>query len=325
VARLDGTMAVGEDFGPSAAEHRSAGEHPKEGSVAKERGGFWVGVAAVVFYPATRLLGRRRFQGLEQIPADGPALVVANHISYIDPIYSAVFVHRRGRVPRFLAKASLWKIPVFRSILVSSGQIPVYRGSSEARDSLRAAHQALREGKVVVIYPEGTITRDPDHWPMSSRTGAARLALEHDVPVIPLVQWNTHRVYDHYRKKFRPLPRKDVVVRAGAPVDLSAYRGREIDAALLREVTDLLMGRVRDLLAEVRGEPAPSGFYQPPTRSGSTTTNGRSSTDTGGATAGGDGSDEVSGNGVSGNGAGNDGAGDTTGVVADVERQEEAR
>jgi 1-acyl-sn-glycerol-3-phosphate acyltransferase len=189
-------------------------------------------------------------------------LVVANHISYLDPVYSAVFVHRAGRVPRFLAKHSLWKVPVFGSIMAGSGQIPVYRDSSDAQQSLSAAFQALRDGKLVLIYPEGTITRDPAGWPMHSRTGVARLALSSDVPVVPMVHWGTQNVYDHYNKKFRPLPRKDVVVRCGPPIDLSAYRGRPVDAPLLREVTDYLMTRVRDLLAEVRGESAPVDFYR---------------------------------------------------------------
>jgi hypothetical protein len=77
-----------------------------------------------------------------------------------------------------------------------------------------------------------------------------------------MVHWGTHAVLDGYRKRYRPLPRTTVTVRCGEPVDLSAYRGRTVDAALLREVTDLIMSRVRDLLAEVRDEPAPQEFYR---------------------------------------------------------------
>jgi 1-acyl-sn-glycerol-3-phosphate acyltransferase len=165
-------------------------------------------------------------------------------------------------VPRFLAKHSLWKIPVFGRILVASGQIPVYRDSADAQQSLRAGIEALGKGKVVVIYPEGTITRDPEGWPMQSRTGVARLALSSDVPVIPVVHWGTREIYDHYNRKFRPLPRTTVTVRASAPIDMSAYRGRPLDATILREVTDHLMGEVRTLLAEVRGETAPADFYK---------------------------------------------------------------
>lgn len=229
--------------------------------MSRDKGGFWIAACAVTFYPLTRLAARRHFVGLEHIPAEGPVLIVCNHISYLDPIYTAVFVHRRGRVPRFLAKASLWSLPVIGRVMAGAQQLPVYRGSTEATESLRAAEQALDEGKLVLIYPEGTVTRDPDHWPMQPRTGIARLALARDVPVVPVVHWGTHRVYDHYNKRFRPLPRTDVVVRAGAPVDLSAHRMRPVDNGLLREVTDLVMVRVRELLADVRGEPAPSTFF----------------------------------------------------------------
>ena len=105
-------------------------------------------------------------------------LVVMNHISHIDPPIDAVFVHRNGRVPRFLAKDSLFRMPVFKHMISGAGSIPVYRASASAGDSLVAAKEALRDGKLVVIYPEGTITRDPDGWPMRSRTGVARLALD---------------------------------------------------------------------------------------------------------------------------------------------------
>lgn len=230
---------------------------------AREKANFstWLGI--LVFYPLTRLLARRRFEGLEHIPETGPVLVVCNHISYLDPIYTAVFVHQRGRIPRFLAKAGLWRAPGLRQVLTGTGQIPVYRGHPDAGDSLRAAEQALNEGKAVLIYPEGTITRDPDHWPMVARTGVARLALRSGVPVVPVAHWGTHRVYDHYGRRFRPLPRIDVVVRAGAPVDLAEFRCRPVERQLLHEVTERVMGGVRDLLAEVRQEQAPAEFFAP--------------------------------------------------------------
>lgn len=228
----------------------------------REKGGFWVGFAAAFFYPIGWLSGRGRFEGREHLPADGGALVVANHVSHLDPIFSGLQLHRAGRVPRFLAKHVLWDVPVLGTVLRGSAQIPVYRDSADAQESLRAGTAALREGKSVVIYPEGTITRDPEGWPMQARTGVARLALSVDVPVVPMVHWGTREVYDGYHKRFRPLPRSTVTVRCAAPVDLSEHRGRPIDSALLREVTDLIMARVRDLLAEVRAEPAPVEFFR---------------------------------------------------------------
>ncbi|MGW4208666.1 lysophospholipid acyltransferase family protein [Lentzea sp. NPDC004789] len=229
----------------------------------REKGGFWVGVAAVIVYPLSGLLGRRKYLHGDRIPRQGAALLVMNHISHLDPIYDAVFTHRNGRVPHFLAKHSLWNIPFAGMILRGTKQIPVYRGTSDAQQSLRAAHEALADGQCVVIYPEGTITKDPESWPMNSRTGVARLALQHDGPVIPIARWGTVDIYDHYKKRFRPFPRKTVTYLVGEPIDLSAFKEREESLTVLREVTDLLMNRVKDLLAEVRGQQAPEGFYGP--------------------------------------------------------------
>ncbi|MGH3797237.1 MAG: lysophospholipid acyltransferase family protein [Pseudonocardiaceae bacterium] len=230
---------------------------------AREKGGLSVWLGIVACYPLTRLLARRHFQGLEHIPEREGVLVVCNHVSYLDPIYTAVFVHHRGRIPHFLAKAGLWRVPLLRQVLTGTGQIPVYRGHPDAGDSLQAAEQALVEGKAVLIYPEGTITRDPEYWPMVAHTGVARLALHSGVPVVPVVHWGTQRVYDHYGRRFRPLPRVDVVVRAGAPIDLTEFQHRPVGRQVLHEATDRVMGGVRDLLAEVRGEPAPTGFFAP--------------------------------------------------------------
>lgn len=232
----------------------------------REKGGFWIGAAAALFYPLT-WLGRSVYRGSGRIPATGPALLVLNHVSHLDPAVDAVFVHRNKRVPRFLAKDAVARVPIFGRIFLGSGGIPVYRGSSAGGDSLRAAHQALRSDKIVVIYPEGTITKDPDGWPKGSYTGVARMALLNDVPVIPIARWGTQRIWDGYRKKFRPLPRKTVVHSVGEPIELSTYRARvdgpNPDSALLREVTDLLMGKVTALLGEARDEQPPARLRDP--------------------------------------------------------------
>jgi 1-acyl-sn-glycerol-3-phosphate acyltransferase len=230
----------------------------------REPGGPWVALTAVVFYPITLLVARRRMIGLEHVPARGPAMLVCNHVSYLDPVYTAVFVHRARRTPRFLAKDSLWAVPVLGRIMGGSRQIPVSRGSRDAGTSIEAARRAFADDGVVVIYPEGTITRDPEGWPMAARSGAARLALASDVPVIPTVHWGTLAIYDHYRRRVRPSPfGATVTVRAGAPIDMSDLRARVGEkgpgAALLRETTARMMTAVRELLEEVRGESAPRG------------------------------------------------------------------
>ena len=230
-----------------------------------EKTGFWVWVTAVVFYPIAAL-GKNKWTGAEQIHREGGILLVMNHISHLDPPVDAVFVHRNGRVPRFLAKASLFKVPLFKYMIRGAGSIPVYRQSVGAADSLVAAREALQDGKLVVIYPEGTITKDPTGWPMRARTGVARLAmdcLEHDVPVLTAARWGTLDIFNAYTRKFRPFPRKKISIDVSPPVDLSEFRGRTVNNEVLREVTDFLMVRVRDQLAKLRGEPAPTDFFVP--------------------------------------------------------------
>jgi 1-acyl-sn-glycerol-3-phosphate acyltransferase len=227
------------------------------------RVGFWLRVAWAVIYPVDSMLFKVRWRGKEHMPATGGVLVVANHISYADPLAFARYVWDCGRVPRFLAKDSLFRIFFVGRVLSGAKQIPVHRGSADAQDSLRDAVAALERGEAVCIYPEGTVTRDPDWWPMFARTGVARLALAADVPVVPVGQWGAQHAVDVYHKKFRLLPRKQVFCQAGPPVDLSAYRGRPVTLELLREVTDVIMRDVRALVGELRGETPPVEFWRP--------------------------------------------------------------
>ncbi len=227
-----------------------------------EKSGFWVWVTALIFYPLA-WIGKVVPSGAEHLRRPGGVLLVMNHVSHIDPPVDAVFVHRNGRVPRFLAKESLFRTPVFKYLIRGAGSIPVNRRAAGAANSLAAANEALGSGRLVVIYPEGTITKDPNGWPMRSRTGAARLALENDVPVLTAARWGTNHILDGYAKKFRPFPRKRIYIDVAEPVDLSAYRGRPITNDLLREVTDLLMNRIKDQLAAIRDETAPDGLYMP--------------------------------------------------------------
>lgn len=237
-------------------------QHDEEAGVAQETRGLWWNLARGVWYPTKWIAGPHTFVGMEHIPTTGPVLAVANHISYLDPIYTGVFFDRAGRVPRFLAKEAVFRMPVVGKLATELGQIPVRRGGSEAVDSLREADKALANGHLVAIYPEGTVTRDPAFWPMRAHTGAARLALDHDVPVIPIAHWGTQRIYDHYHgKKFRPFPRTRVVLRAGPPIDVSELRARPRSGEQLRETTHVIMSTLRDLLAEVRGEEPPAEFH----------------------------------------------------------------
>ncbi|MCW2583899.1 MAG: plsC [Klenkia sp.] len=227
-------------------------------------------LSLTVVGPVASVLFGLHFRHPERIPATGGVLLVANHVSVLDPLACAMLVYDAGRVPRFLAKDAVFT-GLAGTVLRAAGQIPVSRGSADARSSVGAARRAVEAGELVVIYPEGSVTRDPDWWPMQARTGVARLALTTDVAVVPLAQWGPHRVHDYHAKKLRLRLRSPAEYLVGEPVDLSALRaqvreGRPLTADLLREVTDLLMARVRDQLGEVRGEQPPAAVHPRPTR-----------------------------------------------------------
>lgn len=225
----------------------------------------------VLIWPLVSVFFKVRWRHGERVPAAGGVIVATNHVSYADPLVFARFVWDSGRVPRFLAKESLFGVFFVGRLLSGAAQIPVSRGTVDAQRSLRHAVAALERGECVCIYPEGTVTKDPDFWPMVGRTGVARLALSADVPVVPVAQWGPQRSVDFYRKRFALLPRKEAYAVAGPPLDLSAYRGRPMTAELLREVTDVIMGAIRDQLAEVRDELPPMEFWRrpPPAREAS--------------------------------------------------------
>jgi 1-acyl-sn-glycerol-3-phosphate acyltransferase len=237
---------------------------------ARGRPPFGMCVAIPLVYPFASLMFRLRYHHAERLPTRGPVLLVANHVSILDPIACARLVFDAGRLPHFLAKESVFK-GVVGTLLRSAGQIPVARYSADAHTALDAARADLDAGNVIVIYPEGSVTRDPEWWPMQARTGVARLALTTDAVVLPVAQWGPQRVHDYHRKKLRLRFRAPADYSVGEPIDLSAARAQIRDGAplsgqLLRETTDLIMTRVRDQLAELRQEPAPLTFHARPPR-----------------------------------------------------------
>jgi 1-acyl-sn-glycerol-3-phosphate acyltransferase len=207
----------------------------------------------MVLKPPLLVWTRRTWAGMEHVPKDGPVILVANHISHADPLASAHFIYDAGRWPRFLGKASVFKVPVVGHLLRRAWQIPVERGSVNAARSLEALIGALRAGGAVVIYPEGTTTREPELWPMRGRTGAARLALATGAPVVPVAMWGPQKLFDPRTKRFSLRPRIPVTVVAGPPVDLSRWAGQTPNKPILDEMTEEIMLTIRDLLAGIRG------------------------------------------------------------------------
>ena len=225
-----------------------------------EKLGFGWRLTWFVLYAPASLLFRSRYLHLERIPEHGPAIIVVNHVSHVDPFLVAKLVLDAARVPRFLAKESIFAVPVVSWGMRAMGHIPVRRGTTDARQSLAAAVASLGRGELIVLHPEGTVTRDPDGWPMAGKTGAARLAtLVPDVPVIPVAQWGVQQQVDLYARRLRLVPRPQHALSVGEPIDLSAFHGLDPTPRLLREVTEAIMLRLRHDVAELRQVPEPSG------------------------------------------------------------------
>ena len=222
---------------------------------------FWV--LAGLILPIVGLMARFTVTDRQKFPRTGAYVVAPNHYSEIDPVMIGAVTWKLGRMPRFLAKGSLFRVPVVGWFLRKSGQIPVERSNARGNASLVAAEKLVDSGGVIIIYPEGSLTRDPDLWPMRGKTGAARMALEHDIPVIPVAHWGTQQVMARYSKKISFFPPKKIAVKIGDPVDLSAFRGRNLDAATLNEATTVIMDSITALLADLRGEEPPAERWNP--------------------------------------------------------------
>lgn len=221
--------------------------------------GFSFRFAVAVLWPLMRFCVAWDVKGAERLTsAEGGIIVAPNHLSWFDPLVVAFTLWEADRPPRFLGKESVFRVPVIGSVITHAGQIPVYRETADAANAIRDALTALDRGECVVVYPEGTITRDPGLWPMSAKTGAVRLALMSGRPLFPLAQWGAQEVMRPYRRELRLLPRKTMHVRVGPPVDLSDLEGRPPDAETLAIASDRLMDAISELLSGIRDEPAPA-------------------------------------------------------------------
>lgn len=225
--------------------------------------GFWFCLAAVILLPFMTWSTKRDWQGQGNLEQDsGGIIVAANHLSWFDPLALSHLLWCADRPPRFLAKEPLFRIPVIGRIIGGAGQIPVYRESKEAVAAVRDAISAVEAGECVVVYPEGTMTKDPDLWVMGLKTGAARIALATKRPVIPVAQWGPQEVMPTYVNRFRLLPRKTMTMRVGPPVHLDDLYDQPMDADTLRIASQRIWEAITAQLALARGEAAPSEPYR---------------------------------------------------------------
>jgi 1-acyl-sn-glycerol-3-phosphate acyltransferase len=219
-------------------------------------------IVAGIVRPVLNLLMNKKWEGLENLPAGG-FIAVPNHCTEIDPLVVGHLLYNQKRMPHFLAKAGLFKVPLVGAVLRASKQIPVERSTAGAHHSLQLAREVVDEGGAIIIYPEGTLTRDPELWPMKGHTGAARMALESGIPVVPMAHWGAHEVFPRYAKRFHLFPRRTSRVLVGPPVDLSAFSGRPLDKTTLTEATSVIMDAVTCLLAALRDEEPPALRWDP--------------------------------------------------------------
>ncbi len=224
---------------------------------------FWPLAAIVV--PLMGLVAKVEIAGGENLPREGAYVLAPSHDSEFDPLIVALATWRLGRAPRFMAKESLFRVPVLGWALRATGMVPVARASSAAaaKQTMQNAAQLVEHGRGVIVYPEGSLTRDPELWPMRGKTGAVRLALAGDIPLVPMAHWGTQAILPRYGKlSLWPL-RKRVQVLVGEPVDLSAYRDRGTQPSALVEATDVVMARIAALQGELRGQQPPASRWNP--------------------------------------------------------------
>jgi len=223
----------------------------------------WRGVSKIILRPLIPMLMRLDWHGREHFPPDGGMILAVNHLSYADIFAVSLFADNAGRYPVFLAKSTLFDLKGLGYVLRALGQLPVYRGQTDAALVLRDAEQGLRNGACVIFYPEATVTRDPDQWPMVAKTGVARLALSTGAPVIPVAHWGAQQILPY--GSFRPhlIPRRTVHLLAGPPVDLSAFADQPLTSQTLRAATAVIMADITRLLGELRGAEPPAEPYHP--------------------------------------------------------------
>ncbi|HZD16688.1 MAG TPA: lysophospholipid acyltransferase family protein, partial [Actinomycetota bacterium] len=200
--------------------------------------------------PPIRLWFNWRLEGLEHVPKEGPVLVAANHISYFDPLGHGVFLLKAGRRPRFLTKVELYKNPLLRRVLEGSSMIPVRRGSGD-RAPVESALDALKKGRVVLVYPESTVTTNEDFSPMRGKTGIARLSLAARVPVLPIAIWGSQQVWQRSGARSLKFGRP-IWVKAGTPLDFSEFENDPDDRRAVDAVTQRVMDELAVLVEDLR-------------------------------------------------------------------------
>ena len=217
-----------------------------------------------ILRPWVRLLYKVEVTGTENLPKTGGYVLAANHVTTVDALAVAYMMFfRLHRAPHFLAKEGLFRTPIVGPALLACGQIPVFRSGRGNSDPMESAYKVLRAGHIIGIFPEGTLTRDPNQWPMRARTGALRLALETGVPIVPMGQWGTEAVMETYSSRIRPKPWHKVRMVIGKPMEMSQYLGKKLSTEEMVAISDEIMVEITKLVEQLRGEKAPPKRFVP--------------------------------------------------------------
>jgi 1-acyl-sn-glycerol-3-phosphate acyltransferase len=206
---------------------------------------YWV-VKWFVVGPVARLFWLPWARGRHHVPRTGGAILASNHISFSDSVFMPLAVRRRVT---FLAKSEYFTGPGIKGALVrwfmlGIGQVPIDRSGGRASEAaILTGVQTLRDGELLGIYPEGT--RSPDGRLYKGRTGTARMAIEAQVPVVPVAMINTFWI----QPTGRLIPRlgRRIGVRFGEPIDTTRFAGQASDVAVLRQLTEEIMTALKDL------------------------------------------------------------------------------
>ena len=218
-------------------------------------------IGAGILMPIMRAITKRTWLNTEKIPQQGSAIFFSNHVSYIDALVLAHYLFENGRAARFIGKESVFKIPIVGWVLYKAEQIPVKRQSDSAAIALAEAIAALKMGHAIAIYPEGTLTRDPNLWPMTGKTGAVRLALASGAPLIPIAQWGDHKIWPPYSKTLKLFPAKPITMQCGDPIDLSKWQGKVDDPVAMEEATNFVMSSLAKMVGVIRNENPPAQLF----------------------------------------------------------------
>jgi len=222
-------------------------------------------IIAFFVAPVIRMFFKVEVTGIDRLPKSGAFILTPNHATNMDGLAVAYFIYKiLKRAPHFFAKEALFNIPLVGKALLAGGQIPVFRkGGQRNDDSFKIANMYLQAGHTICVYPEGTLTREPNLWPMRGKTGAIRLALDSGVPVYPIAHWGSEQIMGRYSSKFRPGFWKKVQILVGDEIDLAKYRKDNLSPEELLEATEHVMRSITALVEQLRGEKAPAKLWDP--------------------------------------------------------------